>query len=81
MAVRLGRADRDQYSEAIRVHSGGGDDDNGSGTATGTPDATDGTTPAKKNGCYTDAPRNDVRIMRTAAIRRVPTRDPAVPPT
>ena len=34
--------------------------------------------PAKKHAGWTDALRNDLRIMRTAAIRRAMARDPAV---
>jgi len=41
----------------------------------GTPDATP---PAKRNGGWTDALRNDLRVMRTAAVRRVLARNPAV---
>ena len=44
----------------------------------GASDATNGATPAKKHGGWTDALRNDLRIMRTAAMRRALARDPAV---
>ena len=47
------------------------------GTAT-PPDATDDAPPAKRNGGWTDALRNDLRVMRTAAVRRALARDPAV---
>ena len=45
------------------------------------PNATDGATDApaaKKNGGYTDALRNDLRVMRTAALRRALARTPSV---
>ena len=49
------------------------------GVATPTsPGDTDGAAPAKKNGGYTDALRNDLRVMRTAAVRRALARDPAI---
>ena len=47
----------------------------------GTPGLPDGTTdapPAEKNAGYTDALRHDLRVMRTAAVRRALARDPAV---
>ncbi len=46
--------------------------------APGLPDAAGDAPPAKRNGGYTDALRNDFRIMRTAAVRRALARDPAV---
>ena len=42
------------------------------------PDAAGDAPPAKRNGGYTDALRNDFRIVRTAAVRRALARDPAV---
>ena len=60
--------------------------DSGNG-ADGTANAPDGATgatplpdtpPAKKNGGYTDALRNDFRVFRAAAERRALARDPAV---
>ena len=51
---------------------------NGSVAAPGVPNGTDAATPAKKHGGWTDALRNDLRIMRTAAVRRALARDPAV---
>ncbi|MDE0343863.1 MAG: hypothetical protein OXK82_11990 [Deltaproteobacteria bacterium] len=51
------------------------------GASAGAPNRPDDADPApagKKNGGYTDALRNDLRIMRTAAVRRVLARDPAV---
>ena len=46
--------------------------------APGLPDSANNTSPGKKNGGYTDALRNDLRVMRTAAVRRALARDPAV---
>ena len=46
--------------------------------APGLPDAAGDAPPAKRNGGYTDALRNDFRIMRTAAVRRALAQDPAV---
>ena len=46
--------------------------------APGLPDGANNTSPGKKNGGYTDALRNDLRVMRTAAVRRALARDPAV---
>ena len=43
----------------------------------GAPDVPDAP-PAKRNGGWTDALRNDLRVMRTAAVRRVLARNPAV---
>ena len=46
--------------------------------APGLPDSANNTSPGKKNGGYTDALRNDLRVMRTAAVRRALACDPAV---
>ena len=62
-------------------------DANGADGTTGVPDSPDSpnaphvpdaTPPAKRNGGWTDALRNDLRVMRTAAVRRVLARSPAV---
>ena len=66
------------YHAATRPDGNAG---NGSVDAT-TPGAASGSAadgaPAKKHGGYTDALRNDLRIMRTAAVRRALAREPAV---
>ncbi len=75
--------DADAYRAARAADRGNGTDGS---TATphapdgagGTPTPPDGTPPAKKNGGWTDALRNDLRVMRTAAVRRALARDPAV---
>ena len=54
-----------------------GDANGSAGTATA-PGATDAAPPAKKHGGWTDALRNDLRIMRAAAVRRSLAGDPAV---
>ena len=65
------------------------DDGNGSGAdgTTSPPDSPDAphvppvpdaAPPGKRNGGWTDALRNDLRIMRTAAVRRTLARNPAV---
>ncbi|MCY3621525.1 MAG: ParB/RepB/Spo0J family partition protein [Gammaproteobacteria bacterium] len=54
-----------------------GDANGSAGTATA-PGATDAAPPAKKHGGWTDALRNDLRIMRSAAVRRSLAGDPAV---
>ena len=46
--------------------------------APGLPDGVNNSSPGKKNGGYTDALRNDLRVMRAAAVRRALARDPAV---
>ena len=56
----------------------GGTGASGSVGAPVPPDDPDSAVPGKKNGGYTDALRNDLRIMRTAAVRRALARDPAV---
>ena len=59
-------------------------DANGADGTTGLPDSPnapqvpDATPPGKRNGGWTDALRNDLRVMRTAAVRRVLARNPAV---
>ena len=71
-----------------------GNSGNGGGTSIPAPNATDGSVgapglpdgttdapPAKRNGGYTDALRNDLRIMRTAAVRRPWRAIPRSPPT
>ena len=74
--------DADAYRAATATASGG-NAATGNGAVSGGPSGTvsgdpgDGA-PAKKNGGYTDALRNDLRIMRTAAVRRALARDPAV---
>ena len=42
------------------------------------PEGGDDAPPPKRNGGYTDALRNDLRVMRTAAVRRALARDPGV---
>ena len=71
---------RAEDASAYRAARAGdaGTDANGSMGASGVSNGTDGAAPAKKNGGYTDALRNDLRVMRTAAVRRVLARDPAV---
>ena len=71
----------DAYRAATGPENGGSgrSADNGlGGTASVPGQADDGATPAKKNGGYTDALRNDLRIMRTTAVRRTLARNPAV---
>ena len=115
--IERARADRDEYSDAVRAHAGvivaldregsldihrglvraedadayraataspgDGNGATGNGAVPGAPagsasgDAGDGA-PAKRNGGYTDALRNDLRIMRAAAVRRAMARDPDV---
>ena len=116
--IERARADRDEYSDAVRAHAGvvvaldregsldihrglvraddadayraasnpaadGATGGIGNGAIPGGPagsmsgETADGA-PAKKNGGYTDALRNDLRVMRSAAIRRAVARDPAV---
>ena len=59
-------------------------DANGADGTTGLPDSPnsprvpDATPPGKRNGGWTDALRNDLRVMRTAAVRRALARNPAV---
>ena len=74
------------YRAARAGDSGNGADGNvatpnAPGASTGAYNLPDGGDPAsagRKNGGYTDALRNDLRIMRTVAVRRVLARDPAV---
>ncbi len=77
--------DADAY-RAARAGERSGDGNGAEGTS-GLPDSPDAphvppvpaaTPPAKRNGGWTDALRNDLRIMRTAAVRRVLARNPAV---
>ena len=77
--------DADAY-RAARAGERSGDGNGADGTASppDSPDAPhvppvpDATPPGKRNGGWTDALRNDLRIMRTAAVRRVLARSPAV---
>ncbi len=74
------------YRTARAAATGNGG--NGTTGTTGTPNGPDGSTgdptvpddapPAKRNGGWTDALRNDLRVMATAAVRRALARDPAV---
>ena len=74
------------YRAARGGDSGSGADGSGAtpnapGASAGAPNQPDGAgsaSTAKRNGGYTDALRNDLRIMRTAAVRRALARDPAV---
>ncbi len=69
------------YRAARTGDSGNGATPNAPGASASAPNLPDGADPApagKRNGGYTDALRNDLRIMRTAAVRRVLARDPAV---
>ena len=71
---------RSEDAETYRAATHTGPSANGT-TATGdapSPSDDSGEAPAKKNGGYTDALRNDLRVMRTAAVRRALARDPAV---
>ena len=74
--------DADAY-RAANASPSDGNGATGTGAVPGGPtgavsgDAADAA-PAKKHGGWTDALRNDLRIMRTAAIRRAMARDPAV---
>ena len=79
--------DADAYRAATRPGNGATGDSAGNGVGAGNslgstapvpgqPD--DAATPGKKNGGYTDALRNDLRIMRTAAVRRALALNPAV---
>ena len=80
----LVRAEDAAAYRAARAGDNGKDADGSVATPNapaGAPNRPDGTDPAptgKRNGGYTDALRNDLRIMRTAAVRRVLARDPAV---
>ena len=71
--------DADAYRAATASGSGG-NGATGNGAVPGDPaGAVSGdAAPAKKHGGWTDALRNDLRIMRAAAIRRAMARDPAV---
>ena len=69
--------DADTYRAATRSDSGESADNGLSGAASLPGDA-DGGTPAKKNGGYTDALRNALRMMRTAVVRQALARNPAV---
>ncbi len=74
------------YRAARAGHSGNGasggiaapDPTDGSVGTPGLPEGAGDAPPAKRNGGYTDALRNDLRVMRTAAVRRALARDPAV---
>lgn len=76
------------YRAARAAATGNGTTGNGGNGTTGTPNGPDGSTgdptvpddapPAKRNGGWTDALRNDLRVMATAAVRRALSRDPAV---
>ena len=74
---------RSEDAPAYRAARAGERGNGADGTANG-PDSASGATPlpdappAKKHGGWTDALRNDLRIMRTAAVRRALARDPAV---
>ena len=75
--------DADAYRAANRPAAGDASDRNDTGAVSGGPPnaasgATEAQPTAKKHGGYTDALRNDLRVMRTAAIRRALARDPAV---
>ena len=74
--------DADAYRAAIRPDVGDPNGNVDGATADGPTGSLSGDTgdgaPAKKNGGYTDALRNDLRVMRTAAVRRALARDPAV---
>ena len=79
----LVRAEHADAYRAATASGSGGNGATGNGAVPGGPagtvsgDAVDAA-PAKKHGGWTDALRNDLRIMRTAAIRRAMARDPAV---
>ena len=76
-------ADAAAYRAARAADSG-----SGNGGSAPSPEVPDGATgvatrpddapPAKRNGGWTDALRNDLRVMRTAAVRRALARDAAV---
>ena len=78
---------RSEDAAAYRAARAAATGNGGNGT-TGTPNGPDGSTgdpavpddapPAKRNGGWTDALRNDLRVMATAACRRALARDPAV---
>ena len=70
--------DADTYRAAILPEGGNGSGPDVSGATASFPDATGESAPAKRNGGWTDALRNDLRVMRTAAVRRALARDPAV---
>ena len=68
---------------AARAGERAGDGNGADGTtampgAPDSPQVPDDSPPAKRNGGWTDALRNDLRVMRTAAVRRVLARSPAV---
>ena len=76
----LVRAEDAGAYRAARAEERAGDGNGADGT-TALPDAPhvpDDAPPAKRNGGWTDALRNDLRVMRTAALRRVLARNPAV---
>ena len=70
--------DADAYRAAILPEGGNGSGPDVDGATASLPDATGESAPAKRNGGWTDALRNDLRVMRTAAVRRALARDPAV---
>ena len=77
------RAEDASAYRAARAAERTGDANGADGTAglpdsPNSPDIPDATPPAKRNGGWTDALRNDLRIMRAAAVRRVLARSPAV---
>ena len=71
------RAEDAAAYRAARVGETGDGRSGTEGTAN-LPDGTGDAAPAKRNGGYTDALRNDLRVMRTVAVRRALARDPAV---
>ena len=79
----LVRAEDADAHRAATASAGGGNGATGNGAVPAGPagtvsgDAADAA-PAKMQGGWTDALRNDLRIMRAAAIRRAMARDPAV---
>ena len=77
------RAEDAAAYRAARAAERSGDADGAGGTSEypdspNVPRVPDATPPAKRNGGWTDALRNDLRVMRTAAVRRVLARSPAV---
>ena len=74
------RAEDAPSYRAARAGERAGDANGADGTTPppDSPDVPDATPPAKRNGGWTDALRNDLRVMRTAAVRRVLARNPAV---
>ena len=74
--VRAGDAAAYRAARAAE-RTGDADGTTGRPDSTGAPDVPD-PAPTKRNGGWTDTLRNDLRVMRTAVVRRALARNPAV---